>query len=121
MIIAGLMFQFMGDRYGKAFENPWIYRIAAVAVPNTPMPSNNAIIIKKHSDSTTRQYLLSLSSCRGILVNLKNVAKTKGYEVVLKNGTSVPLSQKRVAQFKERLISPDVFVLIADKTGNAVH
>ncbi len=29
VIIAGLMFQFMGDRYGKAFENPWLYRIAA--------------------------------------------------------------------------------------------
>lgn len=43
------------------------------------------------------------TSCRGILVNLKNVAKTKGYEVALKNGMSVPLSQKRVAQFKERL------------------
>ncbi|MCM1050216.1 MAG: LytTR family DNA-binding domain-containing protein [Clostridiales bacterium] len=43
------------------------------------------------------------TSCRGILVNLKNVAKTKGYEVMLKNGVSVPLSQKRVAQFKERL------------------
>lgn len=43
------------------------------------------------------------TSCRGILVNLKNVAKIKGYEVVLKNGVSVPLSQKRVAQFKERL------------------
>lgn len=43
------------------------------------------------------------TSRRGILVNLKNVAKTKGYDVVLKNGESVPLSQKRVAQFKERL------------------
>ena len=43
------------------------------------------------------------TSCRGILVNLKNVAKTKGYEVILKNGVPVPLSQKRVAQFKERL------------------
>ena len=31
VIIAGLMFQFMGDRYGKAFENPWLYRIAAAA------------------------------------------------------------------------------------------
>ena len=32
VIIAGLMFQFMGDRYGKAFENPWVYRIAAAAI-----------------------------------------------------------------------------------------
>ena len=32
------------------------------------------------------------TSCRGILVNLKNVAEAKGYEVVLKNGVSVPLS-----------------------------
>ena len=31
VIIAGLMFQFMGDRYGKAFGNPWVYRIAAAA------------------------------------------------------------------------------------------
>ncbi|MCM1388573.1 MAG: LytTR family transcriptional regulator DNA-binding domain-containing protein [Bacillus sp. (in: Bacteria)] len=42
-------------------------------------------------------------SCRGILVNLQNVAKIKGYEVILKNGMTVPLSQKRVAQFKKRL------------------
>lgn len=32
VIIAGLMFQFMGDRYEKAFVNPWVYRIAAVVV-----------------------------------------------------------------------------------------
>lgn len=31
VIIVRLMFQFMGDRYGKAFENPWVYRIAAAA------------------------------------------------------------------------------------------
>ena len=27
VIIARLMFQFMSDRYEKAFENPWVYRI----------------------------------------------------------------------------------------------
>ena len=43
------------------------------------------------------------TSCRGILVSLRNVAKIKGYEVMLKNGLTVPLSQKRVAQFKKRL------------------
>lgn len=32
VIIAGLMFQFMGDRYEKAFINPWVYRIAAAVV-----------------------------------------------------------------------------------------
>ncbi|MBD5522425.1 MAG: GHKL domain-containing protein [Lachnospiraceae bacterium] len=32
MIIAGLMFQFMGDRYEKVFVNPWVYRIAAAVV-----------------------------------------------------------------------------------------
>ena len=43
------------------------------------------------------------TSCRGILVNLRNVMKIKGYEVVLRNGASVPLSQKRVTEFKKRL------------------
>ena len=32
VIIAGLMFQFMGDRYEKAFVNPWVYRIAAAVI-----------------------------------------------------------------------------------------
>ena len=31
VIVAGLMFQLMGDRYEKAFVNPWVYRIAAAA------------------------------------------------------------------------------------------
>ncbi len=31
-IIAGLMFQFMGDRYEKAFVNPWVYRTAAAVI-----------------------------------------------------------------------------------------
>lgn len=31
VIVARLMFQFMDDRYEKAFENPWVYRIAAAA------------------------------------------------------------------------------------------
>lgn len=43
------------------------------------------------------------TSCRGILVNLCNVAKIRGYEIILKDGRMVPLSQKRVAQFKKRL------------------
>lgn len=43
------------------------------------------------------------TSCRGILVNLRNVMKIKGYEVILRNGASVPLSQKRVTEFKKRL------------------
>ena len=42
-------------------------------------------------------------SCRGILVNLNNVMKIRGYEVILKNGASVSLSQKRVTEFKKRL------------------
>lgn len=41
--------------------------------------------------------------CRGILVNLERVRRIKGYSVVLDNGALVPLSQRRVAQFKERI------------------
>ncbi len=42
-------------------------------------------------------------SCRGILVNLKNVSRIKGYQVYLKNGETVSLSQKRAVHFKNRL------------------
>lgn len=41
--------------------------------------------------------------CRGILVNLERVKKIKGYNIILDDGSSVPLSQRRVAQFKERI------------------
>ena len=42
-------------------------------------------------------------SCRGILVNLENVVKIQGYEVLMKNGEKVSLSQKRVQEFKMRM------------------
>lgn len=32
VLIDRLMFQFMGDRYEKAFKNQWVYRIAAAVV-----------------------------------------------------------------------------------------
>lgn len=41
--------------------------------------------------------------CRGILVNLERIKKIKGYNIILDGGSSVPLSQRRVAQFKERI------------------
>lgn len=43
------------------------------------------------------------TSCRGILVNLEKIIKIKGYSVLLNNGEDVPLSQRRVAEFKERV------------------
>ncbi len=42
-------------------------------------------------------------NCRGNLVNLRHVAKIKGYELHMDNGKVLSLSQKRVAEFKEKL------------------
>lgn len=42
-------------------------------------------------------------NCRGNLVNLRHVVKIKGYEIYMDNGRTRPLSQRRVADFKERL------------------
>ena len=42
-------------------------------------------------------------SCRGMLVNLENVEKIQGYQVLLKNGDKVALSQKRVQEFRTEL------------------
>lgn len=42
-------------------------------------------------------------NCRGYLVNLIHVAKVKGYVVYLDNGCELPVSQKRIAEFRERL------------------
>lgn len=40
---------------------------------------------------------------RGMLVNLRHISKIKGYELYMDNGKVLALSQKRVAEFKEKM------------------
>lgn len=42
-------------------------------------------------------------NCRGNLVNLCRIAKIKGYAIFLDNGTKLPLSQRRIGEFRESL------------------
>lgn len=42
-------------------------------------------------------------NCRGQLVNLRHIAKIKGYQIHLKNGHVLYLSQKRVSEFKKSM------------------
>lgn len=42
-------------------------------------------------------------SCRGILVNFENIRSIRGYEVQMKNGEEVPLSQKRSPEFRRKM------------------
>lgn len=41
--------------------------------------------------------------CRGILVNLERVMRIKMYDILLDTGGNVPLSQRRVKEFRERI------------------
>ena len=41
--------------------------------------------------------------CRGILVNLERVVRIKMYDILLDTGETLPLSQRRVKEFKERI------------------
>ena len=43
------------------------------------------------------------TSCRGILVNLQNIARIKNYKIIIKNGECIALSQKRAVEFKKKL------------------
>ena len=40
---------------------------------------------------------------RGMLVNLRHISKIKGYELYMDSGRVLSLSQKRVAEFKEKM------------------
>lgn len=42
-------------------------------------------------------------SCRGMLVNFENIRSIRGYEVEMKNGDKVPLSQKRSPEFRRKM------------------
>lgn len=42
-------------------------------------------------------------SCRGILVNISKIMKIKRYSIIMSNGENIALSQKRVAEFKEKI------------------
>lgn len=41
--------------------------------------------------------------CRGILVNLERIMRIKMYDILLDTGGKVPLSQRRVKEFRERM------------------
>lgn len=43
------------------------------------------------------------TSCRGILVNLRKIVQIKRYDILLETGDTLPLSQRRVVKFKERI------------------
>ncbi len=46
----------------------------------------------------------SFESChQSYLVNLKHIRKMKGYDIYLKNGDIIPLSQKKSSEFREKL------------------
>lgn len=42
-------------------------------------------------------------SCRGILVNLERISRIQRYNILLDTGSTVPLSQRRVTEFKGRM------------------
>lgn len=42
-------------------------------------------------------------SCRGVLVNFENIRSVRGYEIQMKNGDKVSLSQKRSPQFRRKM------------------
>lgn len=43
-------------------------------------------------------------SChQSYLINLKYVKKLKGYDLFLKNGETIPVSQKMSAEFREKM------------------
>lgn len=42
-------------------------------------------------------------NCRGNLVNLRHIRKIRGYDIYMDNGKILPLSQKRVMEFKEKV------------------
>ena len=42
-------------------------------------------------------------SCRGMLVNFENIRCIRGYEVQMKNGDEIPLSQKRSPEFRRKM------------------
>ncbi len=44
-------------------------------------------------------------NCRGNLVNLRHIRKIRGYDIYMDNGKVLPLSQKRVMEFKEKVNS----------------
>lgn len=43
------------------------------------------------------------TSCRGLLINIEKIMKIKGYTILMSNGKKLPLSQRRVLEFKERM------------------
>lgn len=56
----------------------------------------------KHIVDEFRKYDFVVN-CRGTLVNLRHVVKIKGYTVYLDNETELPISQRRITDFRKNL------------------
>ncbi len=56
------------------------------------------------SDIEDRMNPFGFAVCnRGILVNLSKIARLDGHDIIMTNGIKLPLSQRRNAEFKDRL------------------
>lgn len=42
-------------------------------------------------------------NCRGFLVNLSHIERCKGFSIYLDNGKEIPIAQKRIAEFRNRM------------------
>lgn len=64
----------------------------------------NYYIIDQMKNLIQRMSGYTFESCyQSYLVNLKYVKKIKGYELFLKNGEMIPVSQKKSAEFREKM------------------
>lgn len=61
-------------------------------------------MVDKIRSLTERMRLYNFEACHQcFLVNLKCVRRIKGYEIILENNESIPVSQKKSAEFRKKL------------------
>ena len=81
------------------FENVKTKRKIAIVLEN--MVYEYSYVMEKLADEL-EDYGFAVN-CRGNLVNLRHISKIKGYDIYMDNGQILALSQKRVAEFKEKM------------------
>lgn len=81
------------------FEYVKTKRKIAIVLENT-VYEYSYVISKLASELENYGFVVN---CRGNLVNLRHISKIKGYNIYMDNGQILALSQKRVAEFKEKM------------------
>lgn len=98
-----IQFTFRTDQGMKTFRSEDIYFFEAYKHKTQMACADDRYVIDERIKDLTDKFRLYGFSMphKSFIINMRHISKIKGYDVLLTNGMTIPISQKRAVEFKE--------------------